>query len=161
MRSRLPRKKAFIAVKKSTNSFAVWCHTRYACFVVPQWTGTTSSDGSMMALGIFPVKKKHHCSVQACHCFFRRSSCSTKLEDVEYPCSSCIWRRGGGIVWIFWDCSVWTFQVEDSPYDPEQMVFMNYGEYANQKVRSFRSWVSNVSVRHAYDKDKCSLRRHV
>ncbi|KAH0943415.1 hypothetical protein HID58_003052 [Brassica napus] len=27
MRSRLPRKKAFIAVKKSTNSFAVWCHT--------------------------------------------------------------------------------------------------------------------------------------
>ncbi|CAN6991012.1 unnamed protein product [Brassica rapa subsp. trilocularis] len=28
MRSRLPRKKAFIAVKKSTNSFAVWCHTR-------------------------------------------------------------------------------------------------------------------------------------
>lgn len=29
MRSRLPRKKAFIEGKTSTNSFAVWCHTRY------------------------------------------------------------------------------------------------------------------------------------
>ncbi|KAG5415737.1 hypothetical protein IGI04_003304 [Brassica rapa subsp. trilocularis] len=35
---------------------------------------------------------------------------------VEYPCSSCIWRRGG-----------------------EQMVCMNYGEYANQKVRSLEA----------------------
>ncbi|CAG7889854.1 unnamed protein product [Brassica rapa] len=35
MRSRLPRKKAFIAVKKSTNSFAVWCHTRMVYLLVP------------------------------------------------------------------------------------------------------------------------------
>lgn len=122
-----------------------------------------------MALGLFPVKKTPlfragtrvesviwyyrlsknvlwtmprswpFWQMQACHCFFWRSSCSTKLEDVEYPCSSCIWRRGGGIVWIFWDCSVWKLQVEDSPYDPEQMVCMNYGEYANQKVRSLEA----------------------
>ena len=29
--------------------------------------------------------------------------------------------------------------MEDSPYDPEQMVCMNYGEYANQKVRSLEA----------------------
>ncbi|CAN7044113.1 unnamed protein product, partial [Brassica rapa subsp. trilocularis] len=31
------------------------------------------------------------------------------------------------------------YEMEDSPYDPEQMVCMNYGEYANQKVRSLEA----------------------
>ncbi|CAF2153998.1 unnamed protein product [Brassica rapa] len=53
---------------------------------------TEAPDG----LRFISCEEKHHCSVQVRE--WNQSSCSTKLEDVECPCSSCIWRRGGGIV---------------------------------------------------------------